>query len=223
MYYTVYKTTNKLDGKVYIGVHKTNDLNDEYLGSGLLLCRAIEKYGIENFEKEILAVFDKASEMFKMESELVNEEFVKRKDNYNLKEGGYGGWDHLNNGSKEHISRCIQGGRSKKSLECLEKGRETQKYLWDNDPEWRKMCSRKFSEALRKYYDNGGKASFTGKNHSEETKRKMSMAKKDTCFGKNNSQYCTMWICNLELKENKKIKKTDPIPVGWIKGRKMKF
>lgn len=37
--------------------------------------------------------------------------------------------------------------------------------------------------------------------------------------GKNNSQYGTMWICNMELKESKTIKKDDPIPEGWIKGR----
>ncbi len=38
-------------------------------------------------------------------------------------------------------------------------------------------------------------------------------------FGKNNSNYGTIWICNLELKENKKINKIDDIPDGWIKGR----
>lgn len=37
--------------------------------------------------------------------------------------------------------------------------------------------------------------------------------------GEGNSQHGTMWICNFELKENKKIKKDDQIPEGWIKGR----
>lgn len=37
--------------------------------------------------------------------------------------------------------------------------------------------------------------------------------------GKNNSQYGTMWICNIELKENRKIRKYEEIPEGWIKGR----
>ena len=37
--------------------------------------------------------------------------------------------------------------------------------------------------------------------------------------GKNNSQYGTMWICNPETKENKKIKKDEKIPEGWVKGR----
>jgi len=37
--------------------------------------------------------------------------------------------------------------------------------------------------------------------------------------GKANSQYGTIWICNIELKENKKISKDGDIPEGWIKGR----
>lgn len=40
--------------------------------------------------------------------------------------------------------------------------------------------------------------------------------------GENNSQYGTMWIHNPETKQNKKIKKSDDIPNGWQKGRKIK-
>lgn len=48
----IYKTTNIINGKFYIGQDSKNDPN--YLGSGLLLNRAIEKYGIENFKKEMV-------------------------------------------------------------------------------------------------------------------------------------------------------------------------
>lgn len=41
--------------------------------------------------------------------------------------------------------------------------------------------------------------------------------------GESNSQFGTMWIHNVEIKQNMKIDKTETIPCGWIKGRKMKF
>ena len=43
MYYIVYKTTNKINGKIYVGMHETNKINDVYLGSGWNLLQAINK------------------------------------------------------------------------------------------------------------------------------------------------------------------------------------
>lgn len=84
----LYKTTNLINGKFYIGVHSTDRINDKYIGSGKLLKRAIEKYGRENFKREILYWFDNLEDMYEMEKQIVNEEFVKDKNNYNLSIGG---------------------------------------------------------------------------------------------------------------------------------------
>jgi len=91
MFYIVYKTTNLINHKIYIGTHKTKDLNDDYLGSGVFLKKAIKKYGKNNFKKEIIAVFDNAEDMMKEERKIVNKNFILRKDTYNYELGGKGG------------------------------------------------------------------------------------------------------------------------------------
>jgi hypothetical protein len=66
-YHTVYKTTNLLNGKYYIGKHSTNHVNDEYLGSGKYLWSSINKYGIDNFRKKVLYIFFNEQEAFERE------------------------------------------------------------------------------------------------------------------------------------------------------------
>ena len=91
MYYTIYQTINKINGKVYIGKHQTSNPNDSYIGSGILLKEAIKKYGKHNFEKKILFVFDNEEEMNLKEKEIITEEFISREDVYNIGVGGEGG------------------------------------------------------------------------------------------------------------------------------------
>lgn len=90
-YNYVYITTNKINGKFYIGKHSTDNLNDNYLGSGIMLNNAIKKYGKENFKQRILCFCDSEEEAFEVEKYLVTEYIVSREDCYNLHIGGDGG------------------------------------------------------------------------------------------------------------------------------------
>jgi hypothetical protein len=85
----VYCTVNKVNGKVYVGATNGNDLN--YIGSGTAFKGAVEKYGRENFVKAVLCEFYDVKDAFAKEAEIVTEEFIKSKDNYNMIKGGIGG------------------------------------------------------------------------------------------------------------------------------------
>ena len=96
-YHYFYKITNLINNHFYYGVHNTNNIEDGYMGSGKRLQYAIKKYGIENFEKEILKYFDTMDEAFEYESEIVTEELVKDQNCYNQKLGGDFSWSLLRN------------------------------------------------------------------------------------------------------------------------------
>lgn len=103
MKYIVYITTNIANSKIYIGVHKTETPYDfdGYLGCGVKVndrstyrfCHtpfeyAVNKYGPKKFIRKTLYVYDTLEEALLKEKELVNEEFIQRKDTYNIALGG---------------------------------------------------------------------------------------------------------------------------------------
>lgn len=90
-YYTIYKVTNTVNNKVYIGAHSTYNLDDGYVGSGKLLKKAVKKYGEGSFKREILFFCNSEEEMYVAERKLVDKQFVESKRTYNLKMGGEGG------------------------------------------------------------------------------------------------------------------------------------
>lgn len=201
MYYTIYRITNIINNKIYIGKHQTSTLNDNYFGSGKLINAAIKKYGLESFKKEILYIFTTEDEMNEKEKEIVTEEFCKREDTYNLCVGGKGGFSYINrekiNNQKNNKSAIYEKVRQKLLGRSNRSGVERLKLL--------------HSTGKIKYN------TFTGRKHSEETKRKMSESSKGKVCGPKNGNYGTCWITN--EKDNKKIKLTDLIPEGWRKGR----
>lgn len=101
MKYIVYCTTCTENGKIYIGVHKTEnpDIFDGYIGNGIKVGysiknpktafqRALKKYGYSKFKRSTLYIFDSEEEAYNKEAEIVTIDFVKRRDNYNTSLGG---------------------------------------------------------------------------------------------------------------------------------------
>ncbi len=202
-YHYIYKTTNLINGKYYIGMHSTNNLDDGYIGSGTRLWYSIKKYGKENFKLEILEFFENRFSLKEREKELVNEDLLKDKMCLNLKTGGEGGFS-----CEEHQKKCSKMGTLMMSLKM------------NNDEIFKKNVALKISKIRLEQWKNGlylkrkKQDWWKSKNHSEDTKEKMRKSKNN---GEKNSQYGTMWITNGI--ENLKIKKEIEIPQGWYKGR----
>lgn len=191
-YHYLYKTTNLINNKFYVGMHSTSDLNDGYLGSGIYLRRSMIKYGKENFKFEILEFFDSRDILIEKEKELVNKDFIKEQLCMNLNTGGHGGFNS---------ETSAKGGAA------------FQKKIREN-PELKK-------DWLAKVFKNGNplKCDWNGRKHKNETIIKMKQSHKGKHRGEKNSQFGTCWIT--KDKKNKKIKKEDLKKwgdLGWKNG-----
>ncbi len=215
MFYIIYQITNLINGKIYVGFHKTNNLDDSYMGSGKKLIRAIKKYGVERFKKEYLYFCETYENMLSMEADIVNEEFVLREDTYNIVIGGGGGSTSLTNGflGKHH---------NKKSKEL--KSILIKEYHSNMTLEERKRINQRIKDSLRRIEYNH--ATFSGRKHRDESKKMIGKENSKHQKGSGNSQFGTCWIYSLEKRSNKKIRNEDLncyLEQGWIAGRKMKF
>lgn len=101
--YIVYLTTNIVNNKIYIGVHGTENpyIFDGYLGCGVNIntpssiyntktpfTYAIKKYGFNKFKRSTLKIFDQLEDALDLERWLVDQDFIDRKDTYNITLGG---------------------------------------------------------------------------------------------------------------------------------------
>lgn len=102
----IYKITNLVNNKIYIGKDTVSDKN--YYGSGVLIKRAIEKYGIKNFKKEIIEECVSNDELCLKEKYWI-EHFnsTNLKIGYNISRGGDGGDTLSNNPNLEIIKSKI--------------------------------------------------------------------------------------------------------------------
>jgi len=188
MIYFIYLTKNLITNEKYIGKHY-GELNDSYLGSGKILQRAINKYGKENFQREILYISKDAQENNEKEKEFIKAfNAVEDRTFYNISEGGDGGdifhllsveqQEEIRQKAKER-STGINNPRygvhlTEETKEKIRKNRNTDY-----------MQTAEYKQAMSKA-TLGEKNGMYGKHHSEESKQKMSEAKKGKKLGKEN-------------------------------------
>lgn len=204
-HYYLYQITNHINGKIYVGIHSTTDMDDNYMGSGTYLKRAQQKYGIENFTKEILQMFEDPESMYLSESKIVNQDFLNREDTYNIKLGGEGGFDHINctktfEERSEQMKKVAQNNIRKYGTTVTPGMRA---YLKSEEAHVNRLrCLPLATEAAR----------------SEEAIAKRKQTYKTIGFQQKerNSQFGTMWITDGAV--NKKIGKDENIPEGWRRG-----
>lgn len=219
MHFYTYKITNLINGKIYVGVHKTLDLNDGYMGSGKILKRSISKHGIENFKKDILMIHDSEEEMFEIESLIVDQDFVDRKDTYNLKLGGQGGFDYINFTGKNLYG---YNGKHKNSIAAFSQTAKDHHLKMSTNVDYYVAICGRISNSLKMRYDTTDHP-WKGRRHKLESieKAKKTFSETNHQQGEKNSQFGKMWIHSIKERKSTRINKNDPIPEGWTKGRKM--
>ena len=197
----MYKTTCKITGRYYIGMHSTDNIEDGYLGSGKRLRYSIRKHGKENHEKEVLELFESRELLIEGEKKAITSEMIVDDMCMNLKSGGEGGNKGIN-------GERLGGDNFKKVHEVYWKVEDNSKRRKNLLAEYRKI-----NLGLGKIVP----PDWNGKKHSNESKELMRKAKLGKGLSEDNSQYGTCWITNGT--ENKKVKKDIVIPEGWYKGR----
>ena len=183
----IYLTTNLITGEKYIGKHYGTE-DDSYLGSGIILKKAIVKYGKENFKRNILYISKNAEENNQKEKEFIKTfNAIEDKTFYNIAEGGDGG-DIFHTLSIERQNQI----REKAKLQCSGCGNpmygkhhseETKNKLRQVDKSYTQ--TQEYRNNMSKIKSGEGNGMY-GKHHTEESKKKMSESKKGKKIGKEN-------------------------------------
>ena len=208
----IYCITNLVNGKNYFGQRTMrrgykDPLADVYWGSGKILKLAQEKYGLENFKKEIVCSgFWTKQELDKYEKCAIRVARFLGKAEYNIANGGQG-WNWPTEVAKKYaiMSNSLENRKSKSI--------KAKKYFAKLSKEEKIARATKASLTKRKNgFDPG--AVWGGKKHTEEQKEAISKAKKGKTLGSKNSSYGKSWWTN--GKENVK---AEVCPEGFWKGR----
>lgn len=232
-YNYVYKIKNNINGMIYIGVHRTDDINDGYMGSGTLMKRAIAKHGVENFSKEIIAMYNTYKEALDYEGKIVTEEFINREDTYNIKIGGYGpcifSAQHRENLSNTRKKRFKEDKDFYNKYLKVAQDPERRRKIGERHRKWIQENPSAHYERMLKINTNPDKIAKTAKWHKgrkrnstacENIRRgqieaisRMSCEQKEKRSGKG-----CVYYHNPNTGERKRYNKTDVIPQGWKPG-----
>lgn len=167
----IYKITNKLSGKIYIGQSRYK--NDNYLGSGINIKEAISQFGKENFKKEYIDVAYSQEELDEKEKYWIKITNSQNPDiGYNIADGG---WNHLT--ITESVKKKISNTIKLKYSNGYVNNRLGKKMSSDAKKKISlSLKGRPLSEETKKKLSK----SKTGVLHTDETKKKMSDLKKGT-------------------------------------------
>ena len=216
-HYLIYQITNTVNNKIYIGKHITENVDDDYFGSGKYLRYAQEKYGLDKFIKTILFELQNKEEMNLLEQCVVTKEFCDRTDTYNINVGGDGGWSYVNE-TYDHDKRVRNGKRWIQQLNEHPEHTYAYKLKHMSDDE-RLEHSLKLSNSIKRVWKINGH-NWLGKHHSEASKEKMKAtnAKYHPHSGKNNHMTGKHWYKDPNSKQYGAFKDGEQ-PNGWIRGK----
>lgn len=169
----IYKTTNTVNGKIYVGKDFDND--PSYLGSGVLLEMAIKKYGRQNFTKSLIESCSTAEELNRREIHWIRVlNSTDRKIGYNIALGGTGGdtTTNLSTIKKEEMlkKRSIALKKVFSSPAYRKKRSEITKRMWTpayTDKMRDKMTGRKITWDT-KLSKNRNKKGIVSESHREK-------------------------------------------------------
>lgn len=213
-YFYIYKITNLINNKIYIGQRKTNNIpeTDNYFGSGKLIILAIKKHGIENFSKNIIGLYENWEDLNKKEKYWIENLKSLHPNGYNLCKGGRGGIScgenhpffnkNRSDETKEKIRKKLKNiKRSPKSIEKQKITNKLNPYKLSEESKEKisiskreKKQSKEHIEALSKVR-KGKPSPMKNKKHTIEAKEKNRLAhlnktpgnaKKVDVFTKNN-------------------------------------
>jgi hypothetical protein len=237
-YNYIYKITNLVNNMIYIGVHRTDDMNDGYMGSGTYVKRAIAKHGVDNFKKDIIEMYGVYKDALDHEARLVTEDFINRSDTYNIKIGGYGACV-FSEAHKKKLSETRKK-RYREDKEFVERmlkatrSPERRKKTSEGHKKWIKENPELHTERMLKINNNPEKITKTadwhrGQKRSESAcsniREGIANALKDPDVRKRRSGRGSKYYHNPTTGKSKRFMVGDDIPVGWLPGtgpRKLK-